>query len=70
MVQQVILGVIIIGCVSYILYKLYLSIFPGKGGSKSKCSDCTSQCALKDLGIAKGASMNKVKPSAKESIDN
>lgn len=64
MIQQVILGVIIVACVAYILYKLYLSLFPDKTGKGSKCSSCTSSCVLKDMGIAKGMTNNKGKQVA------
>lgn len=70
MVQQIILGVIIIGCVSYILYRLYQSLFPSKSGKGSKCSSCSSSCVFKDMGIVKENSTKEaIHPKKETSLD-
>lgn len=61
MIQQIILGVIVVCCVIYIIYNVYFFFFPSKGRKRSKCGSCSSDCLFKDKGLVKDKSNRKRK---------
>jgi len=69
MIQQIILGVIVVCCIIYIIYNVYLFLFPSKGRKGSKCSSCSSDCLFKDMGLVKDKSNRKGKKYKNELSD-